>query len=401
MNDFAMKKNTVYMDNNATTPLHPAVAETMAEALFLYGNPSSMHEPGRIAASRITAAREQVARLIGAEPGEIIFTSGGSEGNNTVLRTALEPSVYEKPGYSGRGRVIVSTVEHPSVLKTAGYPEERGVPVRYAGVDGDGKIDLQELESLISQDTLLVSVMHGNNELGTIQDIQRIVEIARRAGALVHTDAVQTVGKVPVDVRALGVDYLTLSAHKIYGPKGAGALYVRNGAPFFPLIYGGHQEEGMRAGTYNTLGIIGLGKAAELAVQEMEGESLRLRELRDKLRDGLVEGIPDIRINGHPADCLPGTLDVSFLGAEGEAILLYLDFEGIAVSTGSACATGSLEPSHVLLAIGLDAEYAHGSIRFSLGRENTEEDVEYVLEKMPPIIERIRKMSTRYSGGAA
>jgi cysteine desulfurase len=243
--------------------------------------------------------------------------------------------------------------------------------------------------------------MHGNNEIGTIQDMERIIGLAKEFDVLVHTDAVQTVGKIDVDVKKLGVDFLTLSGHKLYGPKGVGALYIKEGAPFTPLIHGGHQEGMRKAGTHNTLGILGLGKAAELAGKEMAEESGRLWELREKLKNGLLNALPNISVNGHDKDCLPGTLDVSFLGAEGESILLYLDFEGISVSTGSACATGSLEPSHVLLGIGLDPEYAHGSIRFSLGRENTEEDVDYVLEKVPPIIKRIRTMSTRYTGGAA
>lgn len=390
----------VYMDNNATTPLHPEVAEAMKDALSLYGNPSSMHGPGREADRLIGSAREQVAALINADPEELIFTSGGSEGNNTVLRMALEPQLREKPDLSGRNEVVVSSIEHPSALNAAGYLQSRGVPVRYLGVDGDGKADLEELETIVSEKTFLVSIMHGNNEIGTIQDIKAIAEIVHASGALMHTDAVQSVGKVPVDVKDLDVDYLSLSGHKLYGPKGVGALYVKKKAPYLPLIYGGHQEEGRRAGTYNTLGIIGLGKAAELAAESLDSLAERLWKLREKLKKGLTETVPDIRVNGHRTDCLPGTLDVSFLGAEGESILLYLDFEGIAVSTGSACATGSLEPSHVLLAIGLDAEYAHGSIRFSLGRENSEEDVDYVLEKLPPIIKRIRKMSTRYAGGA-
>ena len=390
----------VYMDNNATTPLHPEVAEAMKDALSLYGNPSSMHGPGREADRLIGSAREQVADLINADPSELIFTSGGSEGNNTVLRMALEPQLREKPDLSGRNEVVVSSIEHPSALNAAGYLQSRGVPVRYLGVDGDGKADLEELETIVSEKTFLVSIMHGNNEIGTIQDIKAIAEIVHASGALMHTDAVQSVGKVPVDVKDLDVDYLSLSGHKLYGPKGVGALYVKKKAPYLPLIYGGHQEEGRRAGTYNTLGIIGLGKAAELAAESLDSLAERLWKLREKLKKGLTETVPDIRVNAHRTDCLPGTLDVSFLGAEGESILLYLDFEGIAVSTGSACATGSLEPSHVLLAIGLDAEYAHGSIRFSLGRENSEEDVDYVLEKLPPIIKRIRKMSTRYAGGA-
>jgi cysteine desulfurase len=389
------------MDNNATTPLHPEVKEAMIDALDLYGNPSSMHGSGREAKEAVEAARARAAALIGAEATEIIFTSGGSEANNTVLKGLLASGgsprrSSREPAEKGRNELIISAVEHPSVLETAEYLAEIGYPVYRLRVDGEGRADLEELKNLLSEKTALVSVMHGNNEIGTLQDIAAISAAAHEAGAPVHTDAVQTAGKIPVDVRELGVDYLSFSAHKMYGPKGVGALYVRDTSLFRPLVHGGHQEEGKRAGTYNTIGIVGFGKAAELAAGEMAKETGRLEFLRNRLREGILETIPDVRVNSPETECLPGTLDASFLGAEGESILLYMDMEGIEVSTGSACATGSLEPSHVLLGIGLDAEYAHGSIRFSLGRENTGEDVEYVLEKLPPIIERIRKMSTRY-----
>mgnify|MGYP006293067321 CR=1 FL=1 len=396
-----MSERRVYMDNNATTPLHPEVKQAMTEALDVYGNASSMHASGREAKEGIDEARSRIAGLIGAEEGEIIFTSGGSEANNTILKGILElgrgfgKSSGKGPG-KGRNELIISAVEHPSVLETAEYLAEKGYSVYRLRVDGEGRADLDELGKLLSGKTALVSVMHGNNEIGTIQDIAAISAAAHEAGALVHTDAVQTVGKIPLDVHELGVDFLSFSSHKMYGPKGTGALYVRAKSPFLPLIHGGHQEEGKRAGTYNTLGIIGFGKAAELAGREMREEAVRLENLSKRLEKGILEAIPDVRINSPETECLPGTLDASFLGAEGESILLYLDMEGIEVSTGSACATGSLEPSHVLLGIGLDAEYAHGSIRFSLGRENTREDVEYVLEKLPPIIDRIRRMSTRY-----
>ncbi|MCL1818427.1 MAG: aminotransferase class V-fold PLP-dependent enzyme, partial [Spirochaetaceae bacterium] len=255
---------------------------------------------------------------------------------------------------------------------------------------------MEELEAAVSGEAALVSVMMGNNEIGTLQDIKAITRLAHERGALMHTDAVQTLGKVPVDVRDLGVDFLSFSAHKLYGPKGVGILYVRKGAPFCTFIHGGHQEDGRRAGTYNTLGIIGLGRAVELAAREMEDEVAKLWALRERLRTGLLAAVPDIHVNGHPVDTLPGTLNVSFRGAEGEAILLYLDMNGIQVSTGSACASGSLEPSPVLLATGVGPELAHGSIRFSLGRETSEADVDYVLEKLPPIMRKIRTMSTVY-----
>lgn len=391
-----MSERRVYMDNNATTPLHPEVREAMTEALGLYGNASSMHASGREAKEALESARLRVAGLIGAGEGEIIFTSGGSEANNTVLKGIMDSVRGRSSQGEARKELIISAVEHPSVLETAEYLAEKGSPVFRLRVDGEGRADLDELRKLLSEKTALVSIMHGNNEIGTIQDLGEIAAAAHEAGALVHTDAVQTAGKIPVDVKELGVDFLSLSSHKMYGPKGVGALYIRSKSPFRPLIHGGHQEQGKRAGTYNTLGIVGFGKAAELAEREMQEETGRLEALREKLKEGILEAIPDVRINSPEKGCLPGTLDASFLGSEGESILLYLDMEGIEVSTGSACATGSLEPSHVLLGIGLDAEYAHGSIRFSLGRENTLQDVEYVVEKLPPIIQRIRKMSTRY-----
>jgi cysteine desulfurase len=274
--------------------------------------------------------------------------------------------------------------------------EERGFPVSFLKVDGKGRIDMDQLKEFLAKGAGLVSVMLANNEIGTVQDIKTIAKISHGAGALVHTDAVQAVGKIPVDVKDLDVDFLTLSAHKIYGPKGVGALYVRKGIPFCPFIRGGHQERGRRAGTENTLGIVALGKAVELRKIEMADEFLRLRDLRTFFSQGIEKNIPNVKMNGDEKNCLPNTLNVSFAGAEGEAILLYLDLEGIAVSTGSACASGSLDPSHVLLALGLPAEEAHGAIRFSMGRETTEEDINYVLTKLPKVIEKIRNMSSAY-----
>jgi cysteine desulfurase len=394
-----MKDRPVYMDYNATTPIHSEVKKAMIEALDLFGNASSMHSAGRTAHEAIERARASVARLIGAQPEEIIFTGGGSESNNTVLNMIGCGSDSCACVSVERRELITSRIEHPSVLNAAEFLEHRGVPVHYAGVDMDGTIRLDEFRRMLSERTALVSIMLANNEIGTVEDIAGIVRIAHQAGALVHTDAVQAAGKLPLDAHALGVDFLSLSGHKLYGPKGVGVLYVRSGAPFCTFIHGGHQEEGRRAGTYNTPGIIGMGRAAELSLAELPAEMNRLTALRDKLKRGIAEHIPDIRINGHPSDHLPGTLNVSFEGAEGEAILLYMDMAGIQVSTGSACASGSLEPSHVLLATGIGAELAHGSIRFSLGRENSEADVDYVIEKMPGIIERIRKMSTLYAAG--
>lgn len=387
----------VYMDNNATTPLHPEVGDEMAASLELYGNPSSMHSFGRETRARVEEARERVADFLNAELSSIIFTGGGSESNNTVLKlvTCTDATCVHCP--ANRKQIITTVIEHPSVLNTVETLESRGVPAKYIGVDVQGKIDLNVLEDEVSDQTALVSVMMANNEIGTIQNIREIAGIAHSHGALVHTDAVQAVGKLPVSIRDLDVDFLSFSAHKLYGPKGVGVLYAREDAPFCTFIHGGHQEEGRRAGTLNTLGIIGLGKAVELASREMEEREMRVKSLRDKLRKGIENTIPDIHMNGHPTDNLAGTLNVSFRGCEGEAILLYLDLEGIGVSTGSACASGSLDPSHVLLATGIDAELAHGSIRFSIGAFNTEEDVDYVLEKLPGVIGRIRSMSTIYA----
>ncbi|MBN1685990.1 MAG: aminotransferase class V-fold PLP-dependent enzyme [Spirochaetales bacterium] len=386
----------VYMDNNATTPLHPEVAKTMADSLQLFGNPSSMHSYGRETSAWVEGAREKVATFLDADTSSIIFTGGGSESNNTALKlvTCTDATCVHCP--ANRKQIITTVIEHPSVLNTVQKLESRGVPAKYVGVDPQGKIDLNELEEAVSDKSALVSVMMANNEIGTVQNIRKISEIAHRHGALVHTDAVQAVGKLPVSVRDLDVDFLSFSAHKLYGPKGIGVLYARRGAPFCTFIHGGHQEAGRRAGTLNTLGIIGLGKAVEIASREMNEREERVRNLKNKLREGIVDSIPDIHVNGHPTDSLAGTLNVSFRGAEGESILLYLDLEGIAVSTGSACASGSLDPSHVLLATGIGAELAHGSIRFSLGGFNTEAEVDYVLDKLPGIISKIRSMSSIY-----
>jgi cysteine desulfurase len=280
------------------------------------------------------------------------------------------------------------------VLNSAAYLKSLGFKVYFLPVDGYGKVKMDEYRKVLSENTLLVSVMMANNEIGTIQDIKEIAALAKTAGAWVHTDAVQAVGKIPVNVDDLQVDYLTMSGHKIYGPKGVGALYVRSGAPLFPLIHGGHQENGFRAGTYNNIGILGYGKAAELAKQNLEAYGREIRALRNQLRDGLLANVPNITINGHPTDVLPNTLNVSFPGAEGESILLGMDLNGIEASTGSACASGSLEPSHVLMAVGVEPELAHGSIRFSLGWGVSKEDIQYIIDTVPPIIARFRAMST-------
>lgn len=391
-----MEHRTVYFDNNATTPLHPEVKKALVEGIEIFGNPSSMHSFGREAREKIEDAREKVGAFIGAKPDEILFVGSGSEANNTVLSLLNCDSATCSCSLSGRNGLVTTAIEHPCVLNTARHLGRKQHGVHYLSVDKFGRIDLDDLRRAVTDKVGMVSIMMANNEIGTIQDIREAARITHEAGALFHTDAVQAVGKIPVDVRDLDVDFLTMSAHKIYGPKGVGALYVRKGVPYCPLILGGHQENGRRAGTENSLGIIGMGKAVEMRAIEMDAEERRLLHLKKALRDGIEKAIPDVLFMGHPEHCLPGTLSVSFVGAEGEAILLYLDLAGIAVSTGSACASGSLDPSHVIMATGVPVENAHGSVRISLGRENTMEDVQYMLHHLPPIIDRIRTMSTAY-----
>jgi len=379
----------VYIDYNATTPLRPEVKAAMLESADIYGNASSMHASGRLARAQVEQARGIVEKLLGAQRQTVFFTSGGSESNNTVFQSMRGLAVPE-----GRCEFITTSIEHPCVFNSAKHLQENGFTVHFLPVDGYGKVDMDALKSALSEKTLLVSIMTANNEIGTIEDIKAISALTKAAGAWMHTDATQALGKIPVNVDDLGVDYLTISAHKIYGPKGIGALYVRKGAPLFPLIHGGHQEDGLRAGTYNNMGIIGFGKAAEIAAGEIEKYGREIAALRNRLRDGLTAAIPHITINGHPTDVLPNTLSVSFPGAEGESILLSMDLMGIEASTGSACASGSLEPSHVLMAIGVGPELAHGSIRFSLGWGISEDDVDYIVKTLPPIIARLRAMSS-------
>ena len=391
-----MEHRNVYFDNNATTPLHPEVKKALVEGLEIFGNPSSMHAFGREAREKVEEARESVASFIGADAAEILFVGSGSEANNTVLSLLNCDSTSCACSLSGRHDLVTTAIEHPCVLNTARNLGRKKHGVHFLHVDRHGRIDLDDLKRAVTGKVGMVSIMMANNEIGTIQDIREAARITHEAGALFHTDAVQAVGKIPVNVRDLDVDFLTLSGHKMYGPKGIAALYVKKGAPYCPLILGGHQEHGRRAGTENSLGIIGLGKAIEMRAIEMDAEERRLLALKKVLKDGIAKAIPDTLFMGHPEHCLPGTLSVSFVGAEGEAILLYLDLAGIAVSTGSACASGSLDPSHVILATGVPVENAHGSVRISLGRENTMEDVNYMLEHLPPIIDRIRTMSTAY-----
>jgi cysteine desulfurase len=382
----------VYMDHNATTPVHPAVLETMLPYFReIFGNASSVHSFGREARVAMEEARDKIAEFIGAQPREVIFTSGGTESDNF----AIEGAAYEN---SKKGKhIITCNIEHHAVLNTCKHLETHGFEVSVLGVDRHGVANLDELREAIRDDTILITIMHANNEIGTIEPLQEISNIAKEHGIILHTDAAQTVGKIPVNVDDLGVDLMSISAHKLYGPKGVGALYVRRGTRVEPLVRGGHHERNRRGGTENVPGIVGFGKAIEVAAADMEEEGKRLWNLTEKLKTGLQERLEYIYPNSHPTERLPATINISFDFLEGESIVLNLDMKGIAVSTGSACTSGSLEPSHVLVALGLPPATAQGAIRFSLGRDNTEADVDYVLEELPPIIQRLRAMSPLYA----
>ncbi|MBQ2050568.1 MAG: aminotransferase class V-fold PLP-dependent enzyme [Spirochaetales bacterium] len=388
-----MMGRLIYLDNNATTQMAPEVLDAVTKAEpVVFGNASSMHSFGREAGKLVEDSRRNIAELLDCDPSELIFTSGASEANNTVFMIAA--SIIQK---RGGGRIVTTTIEHPCIMESVKYLRSKGVTIDQAPVERDGRVNMAELEKLMGPDVVMVSVMTGNNETGSVQPIKEISEMAHRCGALMHTDATQAIGKLKLSCRDWNLDYLSCSGHKFYGPKGVGVLYARKGVPYEPFVHGGEQEHGRRAGTYNTIGIYGMGVAARLAMENIEEESAKLWAMREKLRKGILGSIPNVTVNGctERENCLPGTLDVSFENVEGESILLMLDMEGIAVSTGSACATGSLEPSYVLLACGLDVELAHGSIRFSFGRFNTMEDVDFVLQVLPPIISRLRAISTR------
>ncbi|MHC1578541.1 MAG: cysteine desulfurase NifS [Dehalococcoidia bacterium] len=378
----------IYLDNAATTATHPEVVKTMLPFFAdAFGNASSLHAYGQEAKKAIEEARTKVAELIGARSEEIIFTSGGTEADNLALKGIA--FAHENKG----NHIITTPLEHHAVLEVCKFLNTRGFKISYLPVDKYGLVDPDDVKKAITNKTILISIMHANNEVGTIQPVAEIGEIAKEAGIHFHTDAVQTVGHIPVNVDELKVDLLAISGHKLYGPKGVGALYVSKGTKLVPLIHGGQQEKRRRAGTENLPGIVGLGKAAELAGQEMGQEAERLTHLRDKLIKGLLEKIPHLHLNGHPVRRLPNNVNISVDSVEGESMLLSLDLEGIAASTGSACSSASLEPSHVLLALGLPPEQAHGSLRLTLGRENTEADVERVLEVSPAIVARLRAMS--------
>jgi cysteine desulfurase len=378
--------SVIYLDNNATTKVDPVVVETMLPYLReYYGNPSSMHTFGGQVGKAVKEAREQVAALLGAEASEIVFTSCGSEGNNTAIRAALAAQPDKR-------HIITTQVEHPAVLNVCKQLEKQGYTVTYLSVNGKGQLDLDELEAALTGSTALVSIMYANNETGVVFPIERIGQIVKEYGATFHVDAVQVAGKIPLNMKTSTIDLLTISGHKLHAPKGIGVLYIRKGFRFRPLLIGGHQERGRRAGTENVPGLIALGKAAELANFELKFMQHETR-LRDRLEQGLLAAIPNCEVNGHLTERLPNTSNIGFKYIEGEAILLMLNKEGICASSGSACTSGSLEPSHVLRAMGLPYTILHGSIRFSLSRFTTDAEIDRVLEVLPPIIERLRAMS--------
>jgi cysteine desulfurase len=379
--------DTIYFDNNATTKVAEEVLEEM-RPLFceLYGNPSSMHTFGGQLSKRIGKAREQVAALFGCDPAEIIFTSCGTESDNAAIRGAIAATPNKR-------KVITTRIEHPAVLTVCRDLENHGYTVVELGVDKKGMLDLAELEEQLDDDTAIVSVMYANNETGVTFPVEKIAEMVTSKGIVFHTDAVQAIGKIPINLNNTSIDLLSLSGHKLHAQKGVGVLYVRKGTRLAPFMLGGHQEAGRRAGTENVPAIVGLGKACELAGQNIEEENEKIRKLRDKLEDAILEKCPDCRLNGDKESRLPNTANISFEYIEGEAILLMLDRFGICASSGSACTSGSLEPSHVLRAMGIPFTCAHGSVRFSLSRYNTEAEVDFVIEKMPEIVNKLRQLS--------
>ncbi|MCS7253582.1 MAG: cysteine desulfurase NifS [Armatimonadota bacterium] len=379
----------VYLDYNATTPLDERVLEAMMPYLKeQYGNPSSIYRFAQNARKAVEDARAKVATLLNASEREIVFTGGGTEANNYAIKGFAFANRHKG------NHIITSQIEHHAVLNVCKYLEERhGFEVTYVPVDSYGVVDVDAVREAIRDDTILITIMHANNETGVLQPVEEIAKLAKERGICFHTDAIQVAGKMRVDVQALGVDLLSISAHKFYGPKGVGALFIRKGVRIDPLIHGGHQEMGKRAGTENVAGIVGLAEAFALAHEGMEEEWEREKRLRDKLERGILERIPDVIVNGHPEKRLANTLNIVVKYVEGEAMLLSMDVEGICASSGSACTSGSLEPSHVLTAMGIPHELAHGSLRFSLGRFTTEEDIDYVLDVLPKVVERLREIS--------
>ena len=383
-------QRSVYLDHAATTPVHPEVLAAMLPYFTKnFGNPSSVHSFGRESRIAIDQARITIAKAINAEAREIVFTSGGTEADNMAVQGVALAKL-------DKGRhIITSSVEHHAVLDSCEYLAKQGWDVTFLPVDEFGRINLADLEAAIRPDTVLISLIHGNNEVGTMQPIAEVGALARQKGITFHVDAVQTVGTIPVDVKALQVDLLSFSAHKFYGPKGIGALYVRKGTRIKPLVHGGGQERKYRPGTENHAAIVGMARALEFALEHMGENVDRVTKLRDKLISGLLQ-IPEVRLNGHPTERLPGNVNIGVRYVEGESLILSLDMKGVAVSSGSACTSGALDPSHVLLAMGMSHEIAHGSLRMTLGVDTTEEDIDYVLSIMPGIVDRLRRMSPLY-----
>ncbi|WHE07980.1 cysteine desulfurase NifS [Thermoanaerobacterium thermosaccharolyticum] len=379
--------NRIYLDNAATTPMKPEALNSMMPFFDnRFGNPSSLYSYGQEAKKAIEEARDRVAAAIGANADEIFFTSGGTESDNWALIGAAY-------ALKNKGNHIITTsIEHHAVLHTCQYLEKQGFEITYLPVDEYGLVDPNDLKEAIKDNTILVSIMYANNEIGTIEPIEELAKVAHEKGVLFHTDAVQAVGNVPIDLKKLDIDMLSISAHKIYGPKGVGALYIKKGVRIDSLIHGGAQERNRRAGTENVAGIVGFGTAIELITKNIDEHIKKLTRLRDKLIDGILK-IPYTRLNGHPNKRLPGNVNVSFEFVDGESLILSLDMEGICVSSGSACTAGSIDPSHVLLAIGLPEEIAHGSLRLTIGEENTEEEIDTVINKLPKIVDRLRQMS--------
>jgi cysteine desulfurase len=383
----------IYFDHNATTPVEPEVLDAMLPFLSSeYGNASSIHTFGQKARAAVETAREQVAYLVGARPQEIVFTSGGTEADNHAVFGIVEAAS------GNRKHVITTAIEHEAVLNTCQALEKRGVTVRYLSVDREGLIDVSALRTSLREnpETALITVMHANNELGTVQDIEEIGRIAGEADVYFHTDAVQSAGKIPIDVKAMGIDLLSLSGHKLYAPKGIGALFIRGGTRLRQLLYGGHHQRGFRPGTENVAGIVGLGKAAAMAQKSLSDDSKRIGALRDLLERGLLERVRDSHANGSRAPRTPNTTNITFPGIEGEALVIALDLKGLACSTGAACSSGAVEPSHVLTAIGLPADEARASLRFSLGRHTTPEQIELALQIVPAAVDQLRELSPTY-----
>jgi cysteine desulfurase len=401
--------NRVYLDFNATTPVDPQVLGAMLPYFSAdFANASSIHTPGQRARAAVETAREQVAALIGAKPQEIIFTSGGTESDNHAIFGVLNSfvaqpilavrSVSQQPPPA---HLITTTIEHEAVLNACQAAEKQGVSVTYLPVDCEGRVDPNSVFQAIRSETALITVMHANNELGTVQSLEEIGRVAKQHNLYFHTDAVQSAGKIPIDVNALNIDLLSLSGHKLYGPKGVGALYVRSGTRLQQLLYGGHHQRGFRPGTENVAGIVGLGKAAELARNSLANDAQRVSALRDKLERGLLERVPQVRVNGAQAPRTPNTTNIMFAGIEGEALVIALDLKGLSCSVGAACSSGAIEPSHVLTAIGLSSEEAKSSLRFSLGRHTTESEINFALEVIPAAVAQLRALSPTYQKAAS